>query len=145
MKKGKVRPLALCVFLDRGRIFVQKGYDSVKETTFYRPLGGAIEFGEYGCQTVIRELREELDVDVEQVRYLGTIESIFTYEGDQGHEICLLYSAQFTDSHLYQVERLIGRDADKPIVAEWISLSDFDHENGKLLYPDGLKEMLKNK
>ncbi len=46
MKKNKIRPIALCVFLNNNRILVNEGYDPVKQQTFYRSLGGGIEFGE---------------------------------------------------------------------------------------------------
>lgn len=47
MKPQTIRPLAICVFRHAGRILVAEGTDEVKGETFYRPLGGAIEFGEY--------------------------------------------------------------------------------------------------
>ena len=62
MKAGKIRPLAICVFLHQGRILVSVGYDSVKKQTFYRPLGGKIEFGEPSAETVRRELMEEIGI-----------------------------------------------------------------------------------
>ena len=52
MKLGKVRPLAICVFRRGDRILAAEGYDLVKGETFYRPLGGRIEFGEYSHETV---------------------------------------------------------------------------------------------
>jgi hypothetical protein len=43
--KNKIRPIAICVFRHKDRILVAEGYDPVKKQTFYRPLGGVIEFG----------------------------------------------------------------------------------------------------
>ena len=48
MKPNRVRTIAICVFKKGGRIFVAEGYDPAKQETFYRPLGGRIEFGERG-------------------------------------------------------------------------------------------------
>jgi NADH pyrophosphatase NudC (nudix superfamily) len=64
VKKKRIRPLAICVFRKDGRILVAEGYDPVKDHTFYRPLGGAIEFGETSRQTVSRELMEEIGAEV---------------------------------------------------------------------------------
>ena len=36
----------------------------MKGQIFYRPLGGVIEFGERGAETVARELKEEIGADV---------------------------------------------------------------------------------
>lgn len=85
MKPGKVRPLAICVFRRGDSILVAEGHDRVKRQTFYRPLGGRIEFGERAAETVARELREEIQQEVRDLRYLGTLENIFTYEGQPGN------------------------------------------------------------
>ena len=61
------------------------------------PLAVRIEFGERGHETVIREVQEELDAEVTNVRYLGLLENIFAYQGAAGHEIVLIYDGRFTD------------------------------------------------
>jgi hypothetical protein len=43
----QIRPLAICVFSQNGKILVCEGYDATTSDTFYRPLGGGIEFGEH--------------------------------------------------------------------------------------------------
>ena len=65
-KKKRIRPLAICIFRNRDRILVAEGYDSVKDEYFYRPLGGGIEFGESSVETICRELREEIRVEVDR-------------------------------------------------------------------------------
>ncbi|HEU5438681.1 MAG TPA: NUDIX domain-containing protein, partial [Ktedonobacterales bacterium] len=87
MKAGKVRAIALCVFRDGDRVLVQEGYDPSKDETFYRALGGTIEFGERSQQTVARELQEEIGAEVQDLEFLATIESVFTFDGLPGHEI----------------------------------------------------------
>src|SRR5512141_1623562 len=98
-KKKRVRPLAICVFRNQGRILVNQGYDSLREEYYYRPLGGGIEFGEPAEETVCRELLEELNVEVdkESLNYLGAVENIFTFNGTPGHEIILIYAGSLKD------------------------------------------------
>ena len=72
---------ALCLSTCADKIFVSRGYDAHTSETFYRPIGGKIEFGERGRDTVIREVREEIGKDVVNLAYLGALENIFTYEG----------------------------------------------------------------
>lgn len=143
MKPGKIRPMALCVFRKEGKILVAEGYDVVKDEIFYRPLGGKIEFGERGAETVIREVGEEIQQSIHNVRYLGTLESIFTFDGQPGHEICLIYSAQFVDESVYAVDSLEGTDEDGDylFVAVWKPLDDFLYSTAPL-YPEGLYELL---
>jgi len=40
-----IRPIAICVFHSEGRILVSRGYDSVKDSVYYRPFGGASNLG----------------------------------------------------------------------------------------------------
>lgn len=52
MKLREIRPKAVGVFRRNDEILVFEGYDAVKDEVYYRPLGGAIEFGEYGYQAL---------------------------------------------------------------------------------------------
>ncbi len=143
MKPNKVRPLALGIFRRDDAILVARGHDSVKHQTYYRPLGGKIEFGELGAETVVRELREEINAEVVNVRYLGTLENIFTYEGQAGHEIVLVYEAEFADAALYRRDTLEGNDDHELLfTALWLPLSAFTGPDAPPLYPDGLLELL---
>lgn len=143
MKPDKIRPLAICVFRRDSRIFVAEGLDEVKQQKFYRPLGGKIEFGEYSQQTVARELQEEIGQAVTGLRYLGTLENIFTYNGAQGHEIVLVYDGAFVDEAMYGYESVEGREDGGTLLftARWKSL-DFFQRGEAPLYPDGLLELL---
>ena len=143
MKKNRIRPIALCVFLNNNRILVNEGYDPVKKQTFYRSLGGGIEYDEKAEDTVRRELKEELNVEVGEVRYLGTLENIFTYNGKPGHEIVMIYDGELVDSGLYEQAVIEGEEANGEVIcAMWKSLDEFG-EGKSILYPNGLLEMLK--
>ena len=145
MKPGKVRAIAICVLRREGAIFVFEGHDTLKGETFYRPLGGTIEFGEHSAQTVRRELREEIGAEVINLRYLGALENIFVHEGQPGHEIVLVYAADFADAALYDQVQVMGQeDTGAQFKALWMPMADF--ASGKFpLYPDGLLEMLSEK
>jgi ADP-ribose pyrophosphatase YjhB (NUDIX family) len=122
---------------------VFEGYDFVKQEVFYRPLGGAIEFGETGEQAIRCEIEEELGAKIIEVRYLYTLENIFVCNGEPGHEIVLVYAAQFAEPSLYDQAKFAGQeDNGVPFVAMWKPLSDFA-PGGAPLYPDGLLENLK--
>jgi 8-oxo-dGTP pyrophosphatase MutT (NUDIX family) len=145
MKPGKVRSIAICVFYNAGRILVAEGYDHIKKETFYRPLGGTIEFGELSTDTIRRELREEIDAQVVQLRFLGALENIFTYNNQKGHEIVLVYDGQFSDLTLYSKTIITGSERDQiPFKALWMSLAEFEKTDGFPLYPTGLLKLLRD-
>jgi len=140
-----IRPVALCVFRNKNRILVFEGYDKVKDEIFYRSLGGGIEFGERAEDTVRRELMEELNVEVGEVHYLGTLENIFTFNGNSYHEIVLIFDGALIDSGLYEQAVIVGEEANGEVIrALWKSLDEFG-EGKSILYPSGLLELLAGK
>ena len=142
MMEGEVRPLAICVFRKGDLILVAEDYDRVKDEVFYRPLGGAIKFGEYGHEAVIREIREELGSEVKNLRHIGTIENIFTFEGKKGHEIVLTYEGKLADQSIYERSLVEGIESNGLIIrALWKPLSYFQ-DGHYPLYPEGLLELL---
>lgn len=140
---NQIRPIALCLFRNNGRILVFEGHDPVKGETFYRPLGGGIEFGERSENAVRRELKEELNVDIADLKYLGMLENLFTFNGNSYHEVVLIYDGTLTESGLYEQALLMGKEANgDDLRVMWKSLQEF--ESGKLiLYPHGLLELLR--
>ena len=144
MQASQIRALAICVFSHQGKILVSQAHDPVKGLSFCRPLGGGIEFGETGVRAVAREIREEIDVEVSDVRYVGTLENIFTYLGRQGHEIVQVYDGRLIDKTLYDRNSIAGAESDgQPFVASWVSLESFGPQLP--LVPEGLVELLRSK
>jgi 8-oxo-dGTP pyrophosphatase MutT (NUDIX family) len=143
MKKKRIRPLAICVFRHNNRILVHQGYDELKKEHFYRPLGGGIEFGESSVETICRELMEELNVEADRdsLKYLGTLENIFEFNGVPGHEIIMIYDGALKDSRLYDQPAIVGKEAEEEIRAEWKSIAEFG-EGKSILYPTGLLQLL---
>ncbi len=134
------RPIALAIIRERDRILVFRVPDDVKGITGFRPPGGTIEFGESGAATVIREIKEELDVVVVDARYLGTLENIFTYLGEPGHELARIYEVRFADPAMYERDTFVCVEANgTPFTCVWKSVADFARDE---LYPSGLFELL---
>lgn len=144
MKKNRIRPLAICVFRRDDRILVAEGYDPAKEQTFYRPLGGRIEFGEYSEHTIHREMMEEIGAEVSDLKYLGTLENVFVFDGTPGHEIVMIYDGALKESGLYEQAEIEGKEADVngSFKAVWKNLNEFA-EGKSTLYPTGLLELLR--
>jgi 8-oxo-dGTP pyrophosphatase MutT (NUDIX family) len=137
-----IRPIAICVFRHNGRILAGEHYDPTKQETFYRPLGGGIEFGERSQETIVREVREELGASVANLRLLATLENIFVFDGRPGHEIVQVYDGEFEDQSFYLPPTLTGNENGSPFTAVWKPLSDFMGEEAPPLYPDGLLDLL---
>lgn len=143
MKNNRIRPIVIGIFRKNDRILVAEGYDSVKGDYFYRPIGGGIEFGELSKTTLIREIREEIQAEITNISFLGTVENLFTFNGRTGHEIVMVYEADFVDLTFYQRDEFDGVEDDGSIIKlYWKRIGEF--QQGKLrLVPEGLLELIK--
>ena len=138
----RIRPIVICTVRRDDVLLVFEARDESKNETFYRPLGGGIEFGEYGETAVRREMREELGVELRDVRYVATLENIYTAESRPGHEIVLVFEANLADEHLYAVHEMVGHEENGcPFKVLWAPLGPF-RTGAARLYPDGLLELL---
>jgi 8-oxo-dGTP pyrophosphatase MutT (NUDIX family) len=139
----RIRPLALCIFHHHGKILVNQFHDTEQQRTLYRPVGGGIEFGERSAETIAREVQEELGLSIHDIRLLGTLESLFTYAGQPGHEIVQVYDATFDDAHVYEKMELKGHESNgTPFQAKWCDSTHFSPASP--LVPEGLEELLKS-
>jgi 8-oxo-dGTP pyrophosphatase MutT (NUDIX family) len=108
---------------DKNRLFVYQGYDTIKQKTFYRALGGSIEFGEDSYTALKREFQEEVQADLKNIEYVGCIENIFIHEGQKGHEIIQVYQCDFVDPKFYQLDELTFFEIDNTeYKALWIDI-----------------------
>lgn len=140
----KIRPLALGLFEnDKGQFLYHQGYDRVKKEYYYRPLGGGIEFSEKSSFTLKREIQEELSLEIEVGDFLGSFENIFQFEERHGHEVIMVFRANFVDKNAYKKEEFNIYESGHSIAkAVWRSLSEIKAQGAKL-YPDGLEELIK--
>lgn len=136
-KFKEIRPIALGLAIKNNKLLVSEGFDKVKNETFYRCLGGGIEFLEKSEEALKREFLEEINVDITVKNFLGISENIFTYQGKKAHELILFYSIEISDEN-YQEEYKVIDDHGETI-AKWIDLDEFKNKN-KILYP---KEVFK--
>ncbi len=125
MISGAIRSMALCIIRNGDKILVMDGYDPKKDQTFYRLLGGGIDFGEFGKETLEREFQEELAIGLNNIKFVTVSENIFTFNGEKGHEITLIYEANLTQKDFYQKDSIKILDSKGGHYASWQKISDF--------------------
>ena len=137
----RIRVQALALVRRGDRILVEKGRDEVKDETFFRLLGGTVEFGESGAESLRRELLEELDTDADVGRLAATIENLFMYEGEQHHEICLVYECSLRKDGLYALDEWDAEEETPSGIVvhrvSWRAIDSFG-PGGDKLYPGKL-------
>ena len=83
-----IRPKAICIIRNGPRILVEYSTWPTDKDIFYVPLGGQIKYGEYGEETIRREIKEEIGAELEEV----AAEAVAGSEGfGEGSSDILLY------------------------------------------------------
>ena len=123
--QGKIRVIVLGLIQSGDRIFVSEGCDPVKQETFYRALGGGLEFGEHSTDALQREFQEEIQAELTNIKYLACLENIFVFNGQTGHELIQLYQCEFVDTKFYQLESLAFADGEWELTALWMPIERF--------------------
>ena len=141
----RIRIQALALVRRGDQILVEKGRDEVKDETFFRLLGGTVEFGERGADTLRRELREELGAEADVGRLVAPIENLFTYEGESAHEICLVYECSLRDQRLYARDEWDAQEETSDGVrthpVSWRAIDSFG-PGRRIFYPEQLLDLL---
>ena len=141
MSTGRIRPIAIGVIWNNGSLLVEHGFDSVKQKHFFRPPGGAIEFGERAVDALRREFIEELGAELIEPKLVTVIENIFDYEAQPHHELVFVFEARFKDSQLYERAEFEIQEVSVRTTASWKSLDELAGR-ARPLYPDGLVAVL---
>ena len=63
-KYTEIRPIALGLAIKNNKLLVEEKFDKIKNQTFYRCLGGGIEFLEKSSDALKREFKEEVNIDI---------------------------------------------------------------------------------
>ena len=147
--EGQIRVLALGL-IKKGdasgengvqRVFISQGYDPVKQKTFYRAMGGGVDFGETSIEALEREFQEEIQAKLTNISYLGCLENLFTFNGKQGHELLQVYQCDFVDAKFYELESLVFAEGKRQKTALWVDVALF--KSGELLLvPEPFLELL---
>ena len=100
----RIRPIALGLIEHEGHIFVSRGTDPKTQESFYRFLGGGIDFGEASQAALVREFLEEVSAELTAVEYVTCLANIIVYNGKPKHELIQLFRARFANPHFYQLK-----------------------------------------
>ena len=123
-QEGKIKIKAMCLFHKDGKVLISKHFDKVRNESFYRVLGGSINFFETSEAGVRREIQEELLSEIENLKLLDVIENLFVFEGNTGHEISFLYKGDLTRKELYSQNPIHIIENTYEFDANWIATDD---------------------
>ncbi len=115
----RIRSIALGLIEHEGHVFVSQGKNLGE--TFYRFLGGGIDFGETSQAALEREFQEEIQAALTDIEYITCLDNIFSYNGKPKHELIQLFRARFVDDAFYQIsERFRLVEGNRATQAFWL-------------------------
>lgn len=135
-----IRNISVGLPVRDGHVLVLSGRDHLRGLDFHRAIGGGIEFGETAAAALRREFLEELGMRVDAAQLRGVFENIFTYEGEDAHEIAHIYTVTSAEIDAVPLDaELHVLDEGSPV--RWAPIVDF-REGRRVLFPAGAPEVL---
>lgn len=129
---------AVAFIVRNGKILLQKR----KNDKVWTLIGGKIKIGEHGRDSLKREIKEEIGVDVEVGKLINVAEYFFDWNEKSYHQYIFGYDIKIIDhGEILDNEEFDGIEIGKYIICKWFDISDLDSIPIK---PDFLKEQLLN-
>jgi len=113
----------------------------IEGDTFWSLPGGRVEPGEDAATTVVREMQEEIGVQVRVERMACVVENFFDYNEQSHHEIGLCFIAAIeSGSALLDLTRTHrGSEGGKRLSFSWFARDQLSHIDVR---PRGLRDLL---
>ncbi|MEL7011192.1 MAG: NUDIX hydrolase [Cyanobacteria bacterium J06629_2] len=116
---------------------------TTEKDNFWSFPGGRVEMGEASERALIRELKEELNENIEVIRLLWMVENFFVYAQKNYHEICFYYLMQFPERSPYLGKNASFSGVENDLEFQWFATEA--HVLAKLpLLPSFLQNSLGN-
>lgn len=133
---GKFNYRVCAIIISDGKILAM--HDE-RSPYFYLP-GGRVQRGETAEDAVIREVKEELEIDAKIIRPLWLVQSFFTEDVDKTdyHELCLYFLIDVSGTDLdLRGEKFVITERSHTHTFEWLN---FDRLKDEYFYPLFLKK-----
>lgn len=112
------------------------------DDNFYAFPGGRVEMFESTENTIVREMNEELGVNVSVNRLLWVCEHFFNHNNSRYHEICFYYLIECNDKSLINKGDLFYiTEGKNKFEFRWIDIKDIETES---VYPTFIKDNIDN-
>lgn len=137
---GRFNYRVCAIMLHDNKILAMKD----ERSPYYYLPGGRVALHETAENAVLREVKEELEIDAEIVRPLWFNESFFVedVEGERFHELCIYFLMDISKTDLLtKGEKFVLYERHHTHAFEWL---EFEQLKNEYFYPIFLKEKIFN-
>ncbi|WP_010094368.1 NUDIX hydrolase [Ornithinibacillus scapharcae] len=125
------------ILIDKDRVLLhQKEGDD-----FWALPGGRVSMFESSMDSAVREIREEIGVEIMVDRMLWHTENFFLFEEKKFHEIADYYVATICGNEIQQKDVFEGIEGEETLIYKWFPIEDLKNVE---LYPEFLREGISN-
>ena len=78
---------------NKGRVLLETAGE------FWNMIGGRVQFGESSLDAAKRELKEELNIEVDDLKIINVSENFFEWMGKKQQEMLFVYKASLSDEY----------------------------------------------
>lgn len=135
----RIQPVACCIFRHQGSLLVLETIDPESRQIRYDLPGGKLVFGEYSWESVRKQIRQTLNLEIKDLTFMGPAEHVAMQGEAPVHEITFMFEGSFVNRNAYQKELKIASPAYTK--ATWIPLTAFKRKKAHLR-KDWLLDML---
>ena len=137
------RVVAHCVLRNGQKVLLIRFEEPGTGRIGWRAPGGGIELGETSEEAVRREIREEVGVELDVLKFRGPVEGFIEWRGEQEHEIVFLFEGWPREwGRLAESDRIEGVEASgRTLDLRWVDPGTI-LGSGDLMYPEGVWPVL---
>ena len=115
-----------------------------ERSPYYYLIGGKVEMNETAEEAILREVREELEINAEIIRPVFFAQNFYTDDFDKRkyHEIAIYYLLDVLKTDLLsRGEKFVIHEGKHTLTFEWLDIGDLQD---KYFYPNFIKTEVKN-
>jgi len=124
----------VAVWIEQDHILLHKQV----EDSYWSLPGGRVVMGEASQESLKREMREELGIEIHVEQLMMVNENFFPYKEWDFHEIGFYYKVKAGDRAIFQKDAFHGLEGDL-LLYKWIPIEELSEVQ---LYPQEVKDML---
>lgn len=126
------------VIINDNKLLAQK---NIIDNSYYL-VGGRVVFGESTEEALVREINEELKINITNYKPLWINECFFIDNGNTYHEICMYYFVDIKNTGFTNFENSFElNEENRTNFYEWL---DFNRLDDVVLYPKFIKDEINN-